>query len=257
MSQPFSRRKFFSMVFMSGAYEILAPQKSLAFFLPVHKSITEDALSRFSEAEIHDWERKLILLGVAAGDLVEGGLPLVPGSKYEPQYHFDNDFSYHAVIENFQSIAQLVDQNLGKTGKDPWGFGKILHAVQDFYSHSNYVPAYRAYRAKKKLLVASVPPIEQVFLNPRSEPGFLDELHDSIHTGRYPNHAVLPNDADHGIAFLPGPGMNNDLVCRKYYREAKVTALEATAWYLDLYIRKQQSLQDWKTLRSSDFVVNG
>jgi len=257
MTQPFSRRKLLTLLFMTGTCQLIGTRKSFAFFIPVHKSITEDALSRFSAADISDWERQQIQLGVAAGDLVEGGLPFEQSSGYEPRFHFDNDFSYDAVIENFQSIAQLVDENLAKSEKDPWGFGKILHAVQDFYSHSNYVPAYRQYRAKKKLLVASIPPIEQIFLNPKTEPGFLEELHNSIHTGRYPNHSRLwPSDTDHGIAFLgPGPGMNKDLLGRKYYREAKQTALEATAWYLRLYVRNKQTLQDWKTLRSSSFVV--
>lgn len=251
MQQSFSRRKLLTMLFMTGAFQLVAPQEGFGFILPVHKKVTEDALSRFSFSDISDWERKQILLGVAAGDLVEGGLWFMRSSGYERQFHFDNNFSYEAVIENYRSIAELVDENLAKADKDPWGFGKILHPIQDFYSHSNYVPVYRQYRANKKLLVDSVPTLEQILLSPKSEPGFLETLQNALRTGQYPDHAMIASDTDHGLLLR---GMNKDQLSRKYYREAYPTAVDATAWYLRLYLKDKGRVNEWQALRSESFI---
>lgn len=63
-----------------------------------------------------------------------------PGT-YHSEEHFDNsDFTGGAdlIERRYKNIAGTV-----KTEKEArQEFGKLLHAIQDFYSHSNYVDAY-------------------------------------------------------------------------------------------------------------------
>ena len=101
-----------------------------AFIIPVHKDITSEALDRYSEVDIAKWERDQMKLGCEAADLVEGGLPVFNG-PYDKRFHFDNDFTFQAITSNFVDVANLIDRNLAKPEKDPWEFGKALHAIED------------------------------------------------------------------------------------------------------------------------------
>src|SRR5207237_458912 len=136
---------------------------------------------------------------------------------------------------NYDAIEQLLEDNLAKRQRDPWEFGKILHAFEDFYSHSNYIPLYRQYKENRGELVGSIPLLEEVMLAPDNYSGFISLLHANLHSGRYPDHALIANDTDHGE--IVGPGMHKDLFWRDYFTEAFVTASRVAVWHLNLYCR--------------------
>jgi len=191
--------------------------------------------------------------GSVAADLVEGALPITNG-PYEARFHFDNDFKFSAVTANFLDLSKLIDTNLAKPHRDPWEFGKALHAIEDFYSHSNYVLLYReSVKKNGNDLVGSIPTFEEVLLQPAKYPEFLTLLHSDLHTGRYPNHSkFLPaNDTDHG--WPTGAGMHKDTLQRTLYADARQTALEAAAWYIRIYVRDKQALRDWTRLKTMKF----
>lgn len=224
-----------------------------AFVLSVHRAITTDALAQFPPSAVSQWERDQMEKGANDADLVEGGLPILDG-PYEPRFHFDNDFNFPAVAANFLELSRLIDGNLAKTNRDPWEFGKALHAVEDFYSHSNYVLLYRQSVAKNgNHLVGSIPTFEEVLLEPAKYSEFLALLRSDLHTGRYPDHSkFLPaNDTDHGRPV--GPGMHKDTLQRTLFADARETALHAAAWYIRLYVRDKQSQRDWTRLKTIKF----
>jgi hypothetical protein len=230
-----------------------APPSLDAFVISIHRTITTDALAEFPPSSLSQSERDQMAGGAGDADLVEGGLPIVDG-PYEPRFHFDNDFSFAAVTANFMELSKLFDSNLAKSKHDPWEFGKALHAVEDFYSHSNYVLLYRESVAKNgNHLVGSIPTFEEVLLQRTKYREFLALLASDVHTGRYPNHSKFPpaNDTDHG--WPVGPGMHKDTLQRTLYADARQTALEAAAWYIRLYVRDKQAQRDWTRLKTMKF----
>ena len=206
----------------------LLASPSSAFLISTHRTITENATRRVSLAV---WEQEKLIKGSADADLVEGGL--LPGMPYDEGFHFDNLEKYAGVEGNFRSIVQLMRENVARPIQDPWGFGKLLHPIQDFYSHSNYVPIYRQYRLSNKQKVGSIPTLEEVLLEPAKYPGF-DKWLVHVRTGYYPNKNRPPDGAtDHG--HIIGPGQHKDSFQRDFHIEAMETAERATAWYLLLY----------------------
>lgn len=63
-----------------------------------------------------------------------------------PQYHFDDsefDKSYAYLEKQRQIVAGTLAEN-GKLTPAWKAFGRLTHAVQDFYSHSNYLTLWQA-----------------------------------------------------------------------------------------------------------------
>jgi len=229
------------------AFAVLtASSRAYAFLIPVHQGITDTAYETLSlnfpklVRNLTARERDEIRQGTVDGDVVEGGL--APGSTNDPRVHFDNLADYESIYENFRAVLILVRQNVLKARRDPWEFGKLLHSAQDFYSHSNYVPLFRAYAQRKGWRVGSIPTIEEVLLNPTAFPGFPQEL-SQLRTGYWPNKSTPPkNDSDHGYPI--GPGLHKDSLQRDFYIEAKRTAEIATEWYLRLYLKDLDAWQE-------------
>jgi hypothetical protein len=211
-----------------------------------HSRITERALVA-AEALHPDvmkvltaWERQKLVKGSADADLVEGGL--LPGSPYDSRFHFDTLEGYDAIRRNFQAIAEIAKRNLAKPLRDPWEFGKLLHSVQDFYSHSNHVPNYRAYRESLGQTSGSVPTLEEIALSPHQYPD-IDQWLARLRTGHYPN-PLLPDELkDHG--WIIGPGQHKDTWQRKFHIEAMEAAERATTWYLLLYAKHPTTLSEF------------
>jgi hypothetical protein len=221
-----------------------------AFIISVHRAITEAALAAFSDAQISKSDKGQIIQGSTDADLVEGDLPIT-GGPYEGRFHFDNDFSYDAVLANYVTIARLVDRNLAKPEHDPWEFGKILHAIEDFYSHSNYIPLYRDYVAQNgNELVGSVPTIEEVLSQPKEYEKFLPMLRRDLHTGRYPlpKWHLMASESDHGWPI--GAGMNKDTLQRPLFADARESAVRSAMWYLRLYTKNKEATRKWKVFKS-------
>jgi HEAT repeat protein len=224
-----------------------------AFWIPIHGHITSDALDRYSEAQIAKWERVQMKRGCEAADMVEGDLPVFKG-PYEKRFHFDNDFTFQLLISNFVDVVNLIDTNLAKPEKDPWEFGKAMHAIEDLYSHSNYVELFREWMAANgDSLVGTIPTFEEVILQPGRYREFVLLLKDKLHTGRYPNERrYYPKETDHG--WPVGPGMNKDLLQRTLYEDARQTAVNAVAWYLKVYLKDPVALQQWKQLAAAQIA---
>jgi hypothetical protein len=217
-----------------------------------HRTITLRAIQRVNEAaRLPDWEKEKLVKGAYDTDSIDGGCPTLgrlylPWSNYTREFHFDSDFNYEEVQANFDAIFELLRENLARPTRVPWEFGKILHAIEDFYSHSNYVPLYRAYRTSHGLLVGDIPTYETILLNESEYSGFLDLLKYELRTGLWPNGWKV-DPSDHGWPL--GPGMNKDLSSRDYYPEAKEVAESAAAWYLELYVRENTTLAECAKLR--------
>lgn len=227
---------------------LLAPGRS--FVIPGHKEITSTALKRFGG--MAEWEREQILRGSTDADLNEGGLPLT-GGPYEKLFHFDNCMDYNGVVENYRALSDLVDRNMAKKRHDPYELGKILHAIEDFYSHSNYIVLYREAMRKERRMVGSIPLFEEVVVDSAEYKNFLNLLRSRLRTGRYPDHAKVADDDDHGSVLWPGKGLNKDTMLRDLYVDARQTALEAAAWYLNLYNREPSTLAVWKRWKATKF----
>jgi hypothetical protein len=214
----------------------LASAPTEAFLIGNHSTITRSAIA-FLKAQgvrFSRWEEDQLEDGASDTDLSEGGL--IPRHPYEPRFHFDNLTDYEAIRQNYRTVVLLVRENILKPKRDPWEFGKVLHAIQDFYSHSNYVELFRNYRTSRGELVGSVPPLEEVLLNPNQYPGFVVEL-TKLRTGFYPDrYDPADNNVDHGPPWSLR-GLHKDAIHRAHHLDAKKPAERATAWYLLLYLR--------------------
>ncbi len=63
-----------------------------------------------------------------------------------PQYHFDES-EFEKSYAYLEKQRQIVQRVLSENGELPaaWkAFGRLTHAVQDFYSHSNYLTLWQA-----------------------------------------------------------------------------------------------------------------
>jgi hypothetical protein len=232
---------------------LLTCRSAIAFLISVHREVTENALMSFSQLQIPDAERKTIIQGSVDADLDEGNLPITRG-PYDQRFHFDNEFSYEAVLMNYATVARLVNRNISKRERDPWEFGKLLHAIEDFYAHSNYIVLYRDYVAQNgSELVGSVPTFEEVMLQPKDYRHFITLLRQDLRTGRYPqpHWYSFPTNTDHGL--IIGPGMNKDSVQRTLFVDARVTATRAASWYLRLYIKDKEVKRTWTVLNYTRF----
>ena len=75
---------------------------------------------------------------IIAANLAQDGLRGLVG---HPEYHFD-DNAFEAGCAYMESQRQIILDaiNMSSEIKIAWeAFGKLTHAAQDFYAHSNYV----------------------------------------------------------------------------------------------------------------------
>jgi hypothetical protein len=229
----------------------VASVPATAFLISVHRRLTNEALSQFPSSALSDFERRRILASVADADFVEGGSVFLRSSAYDPRFHFDNEHSYAEVIGDYRTVTRNIEINLAKVPKDPWEFGKFLHPVEDFYSHSNFIPLYRQYERSSGNMAGSIPTAEEVFLDPLRYAAFITILRANLRTGIYPN-SLIPDDTYHG--YMVGPGMHKDHVARVFYREATETALRAATWYVHLYVHDSQQAKQWEDLKQGNVL---
>ncbi len=122
------------------------------------------------------------------------------GQIGHPEYHFDdNAFTASWAYVDEQRALILATVAARREPKPAWmGFGRLTHAVQDFYAHSNYLTLWQARYAPE-----SRPPPDQVNA---LDPTLLS--HQDLQSGRiYPLEAlavvglaglarrILPRDA--------------------------------------------------------------
>jgi len=222
------------------------PAVVLRGYVPgVHAEITRDALKRVGglSTRLEPPKQEELVSGSSKTDFVNGGctqlgrFTLPVRGYYDEWMHFDNEFDFEMIMSNFRRIRDLVEENLEHGFNDPFSYGMIIHAVEDFYSHSNYVRIYVEYRKKTGRSALIPPTLEEVLLGkvPR-DAGFLGLLRKDLRTGRYPFNWVFPRDTDHGWPFAFSRGLNEDTYSRKLHHFSKQVAEKAAEWYLRIYL---------------------
>jgi hypothetical protein len=97
--------------------------------IPIHAEITQKALSGIFTPKILD--------KVIQANQKQDGLQ---GQIGHPEFHFDDNkmIAGFAYIQHQRSIllSSLQNENMNSAWQ---AFGRLLHTVQDFYAHSNYV----------------------------------------------------------------------------------------------------------------------
>ncbi len=112
-----------------------------------------------------------------------------------PEYHFDGMSTFSELSAGFAYIgsqrALICDRRLNREQK-LLAFGRITHAVQDFYAHSNYVELYAAFRKQplEEINPASIPLLETALRDQRYA-AFACVLIKHLRTGSW---ALDPND---------------------------------------------------------------
>lgn len=157
----------FTLVSPARAFDAIPPMPS------VHQEITREALG--GGAIMADDALKRVIDAVVASDL----------HQLSPERHFDNAPTPEAVCMRWrEGVDQWFKQAVGFVGpgdaqkrtlQDRMAalerFGWVAHAIQDFYSHSNYVELSQA---------GPIPPVDQLLLSacgplpPAIQTGFFD-----------------------------------------------------------------------------------
>jgi RHS repeat-associated protein len=149
-----------------------------------------------------------------------------------PSEHFDS-MSYDEIIINLSTIdnkilTQTTLYNDGKISARQLGnkVGEQFHAIQDLYSHSNYIELYKTIYGETD--IATIPTIDEV-QNSSEYNDFSELLKTSLKTGTYPGSGPdSHNSMNHDV----GAGSNYWFV-PEAFKKSKVTwntkAAEAVA----------------------------
>ena len=95
---------------------------------------------------------------IVAGNLGQDNLR---GQVGHDEYHFDNN-AFEAGRRYIQAQRLMLRPALeaGDAASAWRAFGRLTHAAQDFYSHSNYVDLWRARRANAGLPPSAIDPLD-------------------------------------------------------------------------------------------------
>ena len=201
------------------------------FKRPIHEIITENAFNNS-------------YLGEAWGNLFKSSVKygasfyadIIGGAS---NWHFDGKENYSEVISvwkdlsievrNIVSDLDILNKEFG--GRDAIRFGKAIHTVQDFYSHSNYVELYIKYY---KVLNGESPksvPIFDVNNGGSIDEKFKQILKDELRTGDFhliDNEVFNPFFSDRIKQPTSHNKMNKDNADTEAGKLAKDTATEHT-----------------------------
>jgi RHS repeat-associated protein len=126
----------------------------------------------------------------------------VPGAGSQiVDEHFDNRNSFIAISHGWSQVSKRFDKmvelykagdnSLSGTASEDLGyrFGRLLHTIQDFYSHSNYVDLYVQVYGETADLNA-IPTFEDAMLNEGGQyEEFSNLLKTELKTGYYGTHS--------------------------------------------------------------------
>ena len=117
----------------------IAPTTSSAFWLRYHESVTKNGLPFLKQgivSHIVEADKYQDSFAIDVGPIDLGG----PGA-YE-KIHFDacafKEASQH-IQSDYNTLKKKTTGGSDNPIKAAWAFGDLLHTVQDFYSHSNWV----------------------------------------------------------------------------------------------------------------------
>jgi RHS repeat-associated protein len=115
------------------------------FDVPIHGDITKTAISQSKlEKKISETTQKTLVFGATISADYVGAAS---------DWHFDGRKNYTEVNQTWNDLNKDISQtisNIGTVNKKIGGWdidklGNLIHNVQDFYSHSNYVELYIEY----------------------------------------------------------------------------------------------------------------
>ena len=201
------------------------------FLLDVHQRIAKNALkttgewgfrinfgsygeknSMYDEKAQNDVKNGHFMYGIVGqGTVVSGGVTWPDLHNQESDWaHFDN-MNYEQIISNSDDIIMamslsVVSFKAGKFNEEALGngIGQSLHAIQDLYSHSNYVELYIAKYGEVTDL-NSIPTLKEATTDPKdSECAAI--LKTSLKTGKYPGegegtHTEMNHDVGAGSTY--------------------------------------------------------
>ena len=156
------------------------------FGIPIHKEITQQAMvSSGIVSKTSSVFQKTLIHGATHG--ADG---ILTGGAFS-DWHFDGRANYSAVQSRWRSLNKDIATTIGNIGggnkllggSDVTHLGKLLHNVQDFYSHSNYAELYIEYYqgANNGALPTSLPTYDEGIKNA----DFNSLLKDNLRTGDF------------------------------------------------------------------------
>jgi RHS repeat-associated protein len=177
------------------------------FLLDVHQRATKNALELFGNKilspNVHGFNSNASFLdglrgngssispkaGVTNPDIWHSG---ELGTTYDANQHFDN-MKFPQIMGNIARIQSMLNSNVESFNKgDKLAYelghdvGVAIHAIQDLYSHSNYVELY--IEANPKAMegdVNKIPTIDEALNNP-AHAKFALLIKTKLKTGEYP-----------------------------------------------------------------------
>jgi hypothetical protein len=147
-----------------------------------------------------------------------------PAGQLRPEYHVDGARSFADVQRLLRYVAQQyqVIRTATTRRQQLQAWGRITHAVQDLYSHSNYVEIYARVVGKplSRIRPRDIPSLPEVMANPKYA-RFKAALQKQLRSGTYKHNSKWNPDNW-------GPnshrGMNKDRPGRRGHRQAVAVA---------------------------------
>jgi RHS repeat-associated protein len=197
------------------------------FLMDVHRRITENALNSSRKGNWKNVSKGVFAFRSAivgyyayemsykSGSVVAPDLRTLPkilggkGMESNSREHFDN-MNFSQINENFSYIGKNIDKAIGSYNSgaiDSFELGKVVgeyyHAIQDFYSHSNYVELYE--KTYGQTNVKNIPTYADAMSN-KKYARFAALLKAELKTGEYPgkgsgSHRQMNHDLGAGASF--------------------------------------------------------
>ena len=199
------------------------------FLIDVHRRIVQNAFVTTSKGKSKETDAyRTAILGtsmynssVAAPDVRALPKWLGGGGQTSVDYeHFDN-MNFQQITANFEKVFKKIDADIiayqsSKITATGLGnkIGEYMHAVQDFYSHSNYIELYAQTFGKTDF--SKIPTLEEAMTLPEFK-DFAKLLSTDLKTGKYPgtgegSHSDMNHDLGSGSSFWYLPEVINKAV---------------------------------------------
>lgn len=137
-----------------------------------HRQITQSALENFFTPDI--------LEQIIIANLNQDKLNYQVG---HPHFHFD-DSAFTAATQYLENLRKTILNGLRSSanGLAAWqAFGRLTHAAQDFYAHSNYVSLWLQEQPSPSVLPAAIPPLDAKIINSgKLRSGHIYHLHETF-----------------------------------------------------------------------------
>jgi RHS repeat-associated protein len=205
------------------------------FAISIHENITHQAMSRSGIVpKTSSFFHKDLVWGATKGADIWGMFK---------DWHFDGRANYAAVQQRWSSLNKDISttiRNIGNGnkllgGSDVKQLGKLIHNVQDFYAHSNYIELYMEYYqgANNGAMPTSVPIYDEGIKNA----DFNTLLKDNLRTGdfHFTDNEKVDIDPFHEHTNSPTSHnkMNKDNADTPAGKLAKETAIKHTTKILE------------------------